>query len=89
MEGRVPASPGKEGSSPHISQKMPAANVDSTTATARTGKTPDCSMSIRLLRRFTNLRPSSSALHALARKFCEICGLAGKIGLENELQNRR
>ncbi len=33
-------------------------------------------MSIRLLRRFINLRPRSSAFHALTTKFCEICGLA-------------
>ncbi len=37
--------------------KSPAANADSATATARIGKTPDCSMSIRLLRSFTNWRP--------------------------------
>ncbi len=32
-------------------------------------------MSIRLLRRFINLRPRSSALRALSTKFREICGL--------------
>ncbi len=58
-----------------ISHRIPAASADSPTATARIGKTPDCSMSIRLLRRFTNLHPRSSALHALVTKFCEICGL--------------
>ena len=35
-------------------------------------------MSIRLLRRFTNLHPRSRALHALATKFCEICGLTAR-----------
>jgi AAA+ ATPase superfamily predicted ATPase len=68
-----------------ISHRIPTASADSTTARARIGKTPDCSMSIRLLRRFTNLHPRSSALHALDTKFCEICGLkplnAGYIGV--------
>ncbi len=58
-----------------ISHRIPAASADSATVRARIGKTPDCSMSIRLLRRFINLRPRSSALHALATKFREICGL--------------
>ncbi len=59
-----------------ISHRIPAASADSASATARIGKTPDCSMSIRLLRRFINLRPRSSALHALTTKFCEICWLS-------------
>ncbi len=59
------------------------ASADSATVMARIGKTPDCSMSIRLFRRFINLRPRSSALDALppdggqaATEFREICGLS-------------
>jgi O-antigen/teichoic acid export membrane protein len=62
-----------------ISHKIPAANSDSTTATARIGKTRDCSMSTRLLRRFTNLNPRSSTFRSLTTKFCEICGLRARI----------
>jgi histidinol-phosphate/aromatic aminotransferase/cobyric acid decarboxylase-like protein len=65
-----------------ISHRIPVASADSTTVRARIGKTPDCSMSIRLLRRFTNLHPRSSTLRPLpphggqaATKSCEICRL--------------
>ncbi len=59
-----------------ISHKISAASADSDTETVRIDKKPDCSMSIRRLRRFTNSHARSSTFHALTTKSCEICGLA-------------